>query len=200
MTPGTCRAILTTAWALACQGHWDGPSLALLKRLYLRIHLSLTPMDVMRVAALNLAVRTVSPVPNLCVGERLHLLESALRRREAAVEAAAAGRGGRGAGEEDGGPGAGMADAPRGGTVEVIDPAGRVLDCQVLPKSQAASRLAPALDRALADALCDLDPAATEGPARGLLASAHDFVTHELLLFDWALPAARVALRVMTPQ
>ena len=76
----------------------------------------------------------------------------------------------------------------------------RVLDCQVLPKSQAAARLAPALDRALADALCDLDPAATEGAARDLFASAHDFVTHELLLFDWALPAARVALRVMTPQ
>ena len=81
--------MITTAWALACQGHWDGPALALLKRLYLRVHLSLTPIDVMRFMAFNPAVRTISPVPNLCNGERFHLLlESALHIRE--VEAAAA--------------------------------------------------------------------------------------------------------------
>ena len=156
--------MITTAWALACQGHWDGPALALLlKRLYLRVHLSLTPIDVMRFMALNLAVRTVSPVPNLCIGERFHLLESALHRREVEAAAAAAAAPARrcssvGANlKEDGGRGAGMASAPRGGTVEVIDPGG-------------------------------------EGAARDLLTAAHDFVTHELLLFDWAVPAARVAL------
>ena len=113
--------MITTAWALACQGHWDGPTLALLKRLYLRVHLSLTPIDVMRFMALNLAVRTVSPVPNLCIGERFHLLESALHRREveAAVAAAPARRRCSSSGanlKEDGGPGAGMASTPRGGT------------------------------------------------------------------------------------
>ena len=153
--------MITTAWALACQGHWDGPALALLKRLYLRVHLSLTPIDVMRFMALNLAVRTVSPVPNLCIGERFHLLESALHRREVKAAAAAAPARRRSSGganlKEDGGRGAGMASATRGGTVEVIDPGG-------------------------------------EGAARDLLTAAHDFVTHELLLFDWAVPAARVAL------
>ena len=163
--------MITTAWALACQGHWDGPALALLKRLYLRVHLSLTPIDVMRFMALNPAVRTVSPVPNLCIGERFHLLESALHRREVEAAAAAAPARRRSSGganlKEDGGRGAGMASTPHGGTVEVIDSAGRILDCQVLPQvAYGGASGSRTLDTALADALCRLDPAATEGAAR----------------------------------
>jgi hypothetical protein len=144
------------------------------------------------------SLQVLSPIPHLSFGANFHLLETAVLRHRNRSR-----RSGRTSNDYPSQP---PTDAPptldelgvggisRGGTVEVLDPTGRVLHCHVLPKSTAAKRLAASLDSAWATVQKEAGADVLQ-PLHG----EHDYVTHELMFFDYAIPALRCALRVITP-